>query len=81
MVHQEQITFETTDHRQMDDLTDKVAAIVEGSGVKTGVVQVFCVGSTAAAGAIEFEPGPRRPPTRSARNAGSPDSAQPQLRP
>ncbi len=57
MVHQEQITFDTTGYRQMDDLTDKVAAIVERSGVTTGIVQVSCVGSTAAVGAIEFEPG------------------------
>ena len=57
MVHQEQIIFDTTGHRQMDDLTDKVAAIVERSGIATGIVQVCCVGSTAAVGAIEFEPG------------------------
>ena len=57
MVHQEQITFETTGHRHMADLTDQVAAIVGRSGVKTGIVHVFCVGSTAAIGAIEFEPG------------------------
>ena len=41
----------------MDDLTDKVAAIVERSGITTGIVQVCCVGSTAAVGTIEFEPG------------------------
>ena len=41
MVHQEQITFDTTDHRQMDDLTDKVAAIVERSSIKTGIAQVM----------------------------------------
>ena len=60
MVHQEQITFDTTGHRQMDDLTDKVAAIVERSGITTGIVQVSCVGSTAAVGTIEFEPGLER---------------------
>ena len=60
MVHQEQITFDTTGHRQMDDLTDKVAAIVGRSGVTTGIVHVFCVGNTAAVGAIEFEPGLER---------------------
>ncbi len=36
MVHQEQINFNTTGHRQMDDLTEKVTAIVERSGIKTG---------------------------------------------
>ena len=60
MVHQEQLSFETTGHRHMADLTDQVAAIVGRSGVKTGIVQVFCVGSTAAVGAIEFEPGLQR---------------------
>jgi thiamine phosphate synthase YjbQ (UPF0047 family) len=60
MVHQEQITFDTTGHRQMDDLTDRVTAIVERSGVTTGIVQVSCVGSTAAVGTIEFEPGLER---------------------
>ncbi len=60
MVHQEQLSFETTGHRQMDNLTDQITAIVGRSGVKTGMVQVFCVGSTAAVGAIEFEPGLQR---------------------
>ena len=57
MVHQEQITFDTTGHRQMDDLTGQVAAVVGRSGIVTGIVQVSCVGSTAAVGTIEFEPG------------------------
>ena len=41
----------------MHDLTAQVAAVVEASGIKAGVVNVFNVGSTAAVGAIEFEPG------------------------
>ena len=41
----------------MHDLTDQVAAIVTSSGIQTGTVNVFNVGSTAAAGTIEFEPG------------------------
>ena len=60
MVHQEQITFDTTGHGQMDDLTEKVTAIVERSGIKTGIAHVSCVGSTAAVGTIEFEPGLER---------------------
>jgi len=60
MVHQEQLSFDTTGHRQMDDLTDRITVIVGRSGVKTGMVQVFCVGSTAAVGAMEFEPGLQR---------------------
>jgi len=57
MVHQEQITIDTTGHRQIDDLTDRVAGIVQRSRITTGIVQVCCVGSTAAVGTIEFEPG------------------------
>jgi secondary thiamine-phosphate synthase enzyme len=44
----------------MADVTDQVAAVVDRSGVQTGLAQVFCVGSTAAIGAIEFEPGLQR---------------------
>jgi len=60
MIHQEQFSFETTGHRHMADVTDQVTAIVVQSGIKTGIAQVFCVGSTAAVGAIEFEPGLQR---------------------
>ena len=60
MVYQEQISFATKGHQHMIDLTDQVAPIVERSGIKTGIVQVFCVGSTAAVGTIEFEPGLER---------------------
>ena len=44
----------------MADLTDQAAAVVGHSGIRAGIVQVFCVGSTAAVGAIEFEPGLHR---------------------
>ncbi len=57
MVHQEQITFETAGHRQMTDITGQVAGVVDESGIKTGVAQVFSVGSTSAVSVVEFEPG------------------------
>lgn len=60
MIHQERFSLETAGHRHMADVTDQVAAIVARSGVKTGIVHVFCVGSTTAVGAIEFEPGLQR---------------------
>ena len=60
MIHQEPFSFETTGHGHMADVTDRVAAVVGRSGVQAGIVQVFCVGSTAAVGAIEFEPGLQR---------------------
>ena len=44
----------------MHDLTDRVSAIVAGSGIHTGTVHVFSIGSTAAVGTIEFEPGLQR---------------------
>ena len=57
MVHQEEIRLHTTRVGQMHDLTDQVADIVARSGVQTGLVHIFNVGSTAAVGTIEFEPG------------------------
>jgi secondary thiamine-phosphate synthase enzyme len=60
MTHQEQITISTTGHGDMHDLTGKVAAVVAASGVRTGTVHVFNIGSTASIGAIEFEPGLQR---------------------
>jgi secondary thiamine-phosphate synthase enzyme len=44
----------------MQDLTERVAKVVRSSGVTTGTVNVFNIGSTAAVGTIEFEPGLRR---------------------
>ena len=44
----------------MQDLTEQVAAVVTSSRIKTGLVHVFNVGSTAAVGTIEFEPGLER---------------------
>lgn len=57
MVFQREIQIQTTGHGEMHDITDLVAGIVASSGVKTGIVNVFNVGSTGAVGTIEFEPG------------------------
>jgi secondary thiamine-phosphate synthase enzyme len=57
MTHQQQILLTTAGHGDMHDLTAQVSAAVEASGIRTGVVNVFHVGSTGAIGAIEFEPG------------------------
>jgi secondary thiamine-phosphate synthase enzyme len=56
---QQQISVTTKGHGDMHDITDQVATAVNESGVMTGVVNVFNVGSTAAIGTIEFEPGLR----------------------
>jgi secondary thiamine-phosphate synthase enzyme len=57
MVSQKQITLRTAMHGSMHDLTGEVATIVAESGIQTGIAHVFTVGSTAAVGTIEFEPG------------------------
>ena len=60
MVHQEQVTIATRGHGHMQDITAIVVAVVERSGIRTGTLQVFNMGSTAAVGTIEFEPGLER---------------------
>jgi secondary thiamine-phosphate synthase enzyme len=60
MVWQHQIQIRTKGHGDMHDLTEQVGRVVARSGVRAGVAHVFCVGSTAAVGAIEFEPGLQR---------------------
>ena len=57
MTFQKHISIAAKGHGDMHDLTDEVAAIVISSGIKTGIVHVFNIGSTAAVGTIEFEPG------------------------
>ena len=60
MAFQETISLRTRGHGDMHDLTDEVSLIVARSGVQTGLSHIFTVGSTAAVGAIEFEPGLRK---------------------
>jgi secondary thiamine-phosphate synthase enzyme len=57
MVFQQSITLQTRGHGDMHDLTDQVNALVAASEIKTGICHIFTVGSTAAVGSIEFEPG------------------------
>ncbi len=44
----------------MRDLTAQIAAAVDASAIRTGTAHLFNVGSTAALGTIEFEPGLER---------------------
>lgn len=60
MTYQQQISINTSGHGDSHDLTQKVTAVVATSRVQAGTVNVFNVGSTAAVGTIEFEPGLRR---------------------
>jgi secondary thiamine-phosphate synthase enzyme len=60
MTYQQEISITTKGHGDTHDLTEKITTIVAASRVRTGTVNVFNVGSTAAVGTIEFEPGLRR---------------------
>jgi secondary thiamine-phosphate synthase enzyme len=57
MTFQKPISVSTKGHGDMHDLTDQVAAVVASSRIKSGTANIFNVGSTAAVGTIEFEPG------------------------
>ena len=57
MIHQDEIRLQTEGHRHMHDITDDLARVVNESGARRGVAHVFNVGSTAALGTIEYEPG------------------------
>ena len=60
MTYQQEISITSNGHGHMHDLTEEVAAAVRSSAIQTGIVHLFNVGSTAAIGTIEFEPGLRR---------------------
>ena len=60
MSFQNQISLNTKGHGDMKDITEQVAAVVNSSGIKTGIANVFNIRSTAAVGTIEFEPGLQR---------------------
>ncbi len=57
MTNQARINRRTSGHRDMHDLTEELAECVGRSEVKTGVAHLSVIGSTAALGTIEFEPG------------------------
>jgi len=59
VTHQDSISIRTSGHRDMHDITEQVSRIVRESGIRTGIVHLFNVGSTGALGTIEFEPGLR----------------------
>jgi secondary thiamine-phosphate synthase enzyme len=57
MTFQQQLSIATKGHGDMHDLTGQIAMVVQSSGIKVGTANIFNVGSTAAVGAVEFEPG------------------------
>src|SRR5579862_1614368 len=60
MTFQRRIGLTTKGHGDIHDLTEQVTEIAEASGIRTGTVHIFNVGSTASVGTIEFEPGLER---------------------
>jgi secondary thiamine-phosphate synthase enzyme len=57
MVITDTIELRTRGHADMLDITGEVVAKVRESGVASGIVTVFCPGSTSALTTIEYEPG------------------------
>ena len=60
MVYQEEIHLSTSGNGDLHDLSGGVREILVRSKIKTGMINVFAVGSTAAIGVIEYEPGLKR---------------------
>jgi secondary thiamine-phosphate synthase enzyme len=57
MIFQKDIEVSTRGNGDMHVLDGPVQEVVTESGIQTGTVNVFNVGSTASVGTIEFEPG------------------------
>lgn len=59
-VNSQEFTISAGDGCDMIDVTDRVQAALTESALKTGLISVSVVGSTAGVSTIEFEPGLRR---------------------
>jgi secondary thiamine-phosphate synthase enzyme len=57
MVASREIQVETRGEDDLVDVSERVQALADESGVRDGVAHLFVVGSTAALTTIEFEPG------------------------
>jgi secondary thiamine-phosphate synthase enzyme len=57
MVATDTISLRTKGFSDVLDITDKVTRIVEDSRIQTGLVNVFCSGSTVSITTIEYESG------------------------
>jgi len=57
MVFTETFSLSTKGFCDIIDVTGKVAAAVDRSGIGDGIVTVFCPGSTCSLTTIEYEPG------------------------
>lgn len=57
MIVTQQLGLHTQGHTDIQDITSQVAAIVRESGLQSGIVTVFCAGSTGGLTTIEYESG------------------------
>ncbi len=57
MIFQKEFSITTNKYGELTNLTPRVQTILEESGLTSGVINIFNVGSTACIGTIEFEPG------------------------
>jgi secondary thiamine-phosphate synthase enzyme len=57
MIHSETISFRTKGFSDILDITPQTEAVIDRSGIKNGLVTVFCPGSTGALTTIEYESG------------------------
>jgi secondary thiamine-phosphate synthase enzyme len=57
MVYQDEIEIQTSGHKDMHNITTAVAECVKNSGITSGIVNIFNIGSTAIIGTIEYEAG------------------------
>jgi secondary thiamine-phosphate synthase enzyme len=51
------ISFNTRGDAEVTDITQKVSDCLDASGLKDGIVTIFCPSSTSALTTIEYEPG------------------------
>ena len=57
MVITEELHLHTRGHCDIQDITSQVAGAVKDSGLQTGIVTIFCPGSTGGLTTIEYEDG------------------------
>jgi secondary thiamine-phosphate synthase enzyme len=56
MVFGQYFSLKTRGYSDIKDITKEVQNIVQSSGIKNGLVNIFAVGSTASVTTIEYEP-------------------------
>ena len=57
MIYQDSISLSTKGNGDIHEITGNVERLIKQSAIANGIVHIFNVGSTAAIGTIEFEPG------------------------